>query len=365
MTSEFYEQLGVDRNASAARLRQAYGQACARLARRRRVLVDQGGSTAQLDLQRAHLDEAWAVLSDPLRRRRYDAMVRWSEGDRHSNADGVWTEVGEALVHPAAAVAAKLLRVTSRLTEIGQLPLAPSGAAEDPETLVPHDDDLTSPRAARLASGPSTAPTDTTSPRLAVPRPSAARTTPPSAYTATPARPEPRELLDLDAPGATRPTIPPLSTPPPADRRGTPAPAAGRSAPPLATPAPATPRPSAPPLATPAPALRATPGPVPARAAPRVTALDATVVADLVDENGYGGRFLAAVRKRMGLTVQEVADHTRISVKYLEALESEARSSLPSSTFVRGYVREVARLYQLDGDAVVAGYMRRYDGGGA
>jgi hypothetical protein len=363
MTSEFYEQLGIDRTASAARIRQAYGQACARLAKRRRALVEQGGSTAQLDLQRARLDEAWSVLADPLRRRRYDAMLGWAEGTRAKDPEVVWTEVREALVHPAAAVAAKLLRVTARLTEIGQLPLAPSGAAEDPETLIPHDDDLTTPRAARLGGRPSggrpTDAGDTTSPRLTMPRPSAQRTLPPSAIPhPTPAAPPPRELLDLGerptpAPAASRPTIPPLSTPAPAPPR------------PTATPAPAAPRPSAPPLGTPAPGLRPTPGPAPSRppsAAPRVAALAPEVVAELVDDNGYSGRFLATVRQRMGLGVQDVADHTRISVKYLEALESEARAQLPSATFVRGYVREMARLYQLDVDAVVAGYMRRFDG---
>src|SRR6185503_14445910 len=148
--SEFYEQIGVDRAASAARIRQAYGQAVSRLAKRRRALTEQGGDATQLDLQRAHLDEAWVVLSDPLRRRRYDALLAWSEGDRSHDPDRVWEQVSDALVHPAAAVAAKLLRVTSKLAEIGQLPLAPSGAQDEPPTLVPADEDLTTPRAARI-----------------------------------------------------------------------------------------------------------------------------------------------------------------------------------------------------------------------
>jgi hypothetical protein len=352
MASEFYEQLGIDHTASAARIRQSYGQACARLAKRRRALVEQGGSTAQLDLQRTRLDEAWAVLADPLRRRRYDAMLAWTEGTRSRDPDEVWGEVGEALVHPAAAVAAKLLRVTSRLTEIGQLPLAPSGAAEDPETLVPHEDDLTMPRAVRLG-GRAGRSEEVTSPRLTMPRPTARRaappTTPPDLITPSPA--ESRELLDLGGtpvgPGRT-------STPPPALRAPTPS-------------RPASSPPTAPaPLATPSPGLRATPGPSPSRTpvpAPRVVALTAEVVTALVDDHGYSGRLLAAVRSRMGLTLQDVADHTRISLKYLEALEGHNPTQLPSSTFVRGYVREVARLYQLDVDAVVAGYMRRFDGG--
>ena len=68
--SGFYEQLGVDAQASAGQIRAAYGQSVAKLVRRRKALVEQGGDTASLDLARAQLDEAWAVLSDPVRRRR-------------------------------------------------------------------------------------------------------------------------------------------------------------------------------------------------------------------------------------------------------------------------------------------------------
>lgn len=354
MASEFYEQLGIDRTASSARIRQAYGQACARLAKRRRALVEQGGATAQLDLQRARLDEAWAVLADPLRRRRYDAMLAWSEGARAKDPGVVWGEVREALVHPAAAVAAKLLRVTARLTEIGQLPLAPSGAAEDPETLIPHDDDLTTPRAARLGGrvgGRGTDAGENTSPRIAAPRAPAQRATPPSVVPATDPETDP---VRAPSPRSLPPAGPALAP--------TPAAAPVRSAPPGST---TVPTPSAPPLVMPASSLRPPVGPAaakPAAGAPRVSALAPEAVAALVDDHhGYSGRLLAAVRQRIGLSLQDVADHTRISVRYLEAIEAEAKAQLPSSTFVRGYVREVARLYQLDVDAVVAGYMRRFD----
>jgi hypothetical protein len=311
MASEFYEQLGVDRTASAARIRSAYGQAVSRLARRRRALVEQGGETSQIDLQRARLDEAWAVLADPLRRRRYDVMLSWTEGQRPKTAEGVWDEVSDALVHPAAAVAAKLLRVTSRLTEIGLLPLAPSGAADEPPTLVPHDDDLTAPRPAKLGAG--ARPVEL-GPHMAEP--------PPVPRLAAP--PETPELRVVDgSPGASDVLVLP-------------------------------PRPPTPP---PRPTTRPEPPP-----RPQVQALPTEEVLHLVDEHGYGGTLLKIVRERLGLTLQDVADHTRISVRYLEALEVEARDALPSATFVRGYVREVARMLQLDSDPVVAGYMRRYEG---
>jgi hypothetical protein len=174
---EFYEQLGVERGAPASRVRAAYGQALAKLSKRRRDMLERGGDTGQLDLQRAHVDEAYHVLVDPQRRRRYDALLRCAEDGLPRTEEALWASVSGDLVHPAAALAAKLLRVTTALQDIGQLPLAPS-AADEPPTLVPHDDDLTaSGRAGELARiGPGTEPTEVTEParpRLAMPRPTA------------------------------------------------------------------------------------------------------------------------------------------------------------------------------------------------
>ncbi|MEZ4240299.1 MAG: helix-turn-helix transcriptional regulator [Myxococcota bacterium] len=79
----------------------------------------------------------------------------------------------------------------------------------------------------------------------------------------------------------------------------------------------------------------------------------------LIDEFGYGGMLLKVVRERLGLRISDIADHTRISVRYLDALEAEDHESLPAATFVRGYVREVARMLHLDPEAVVGGFMSR------
>jgi hypothetical protein len=306
MASEFYEQLGVDRTASSTKIRTAYSQHVARLARRRKALIEQGGDTTQLDLLRARLDEAWEVLSDPLRRRRYDVLLRWTDGAHSKTVEGLWEEVSDGLVHPAAAVGAKLLRVTSRLSEIGVLPLAPSGSADEPPTLVPHDEDLTSPRPARLGASPP-------SPGLRVVDGSPGS----SDVLVLPAR--------SDTPSSEPPPELPPAQPPPAEVQVAPAP-----------------------VASAAPTLP--PG------------LPADELGMLVDQLGYSGALLQAVRMRMGLSLQDLSDHTRISVRYLEALESETRDSLPTATFVRGYVREVARMLKIPMDAVVAGYLRRLDG---
>ena len=79
-----------------------------------------------------------------------------------------------------AAVAARLLRAVSKLSQIGDLPLSPSGASDEPPTLVPHEEDLTQ-APARLTANTVEPPTATTMPRIglsagvsATTRPSAA-----------------------------------------------------------------------------------------------------------------------------------------------------------------------------------------------
>ena len=93
------------------------------------------------------------MLSDPVRRRRYDAMRDWTDdpGDA-ADAGAFWERVSPSLVHPAAAAAVKLLRSTTHLREIGAVRLSPSASEAEPPTLVPHDEDRTAPRIAQLSS---------------------------------------------------------------------------------------------------------------------------------------------------------------------------------------------------------------------
>ena len=82
-------------------------------------------------------------------------------------------------------------------------------------------------------------------------------------------------------------------------------------------------------------------------------------MAALVDEHGFSGTLLKKVRELQGQTLADLAGRTRISERYLQALEEEAADTLPSATFVRGYVREVARSLHIDPDPLVARYMER------
>jgi cytoskeleton protein RodZ len=66
------------------------------------------------------------------------------------------------------------------------------------------------------------------------------------------------------------------------------------------------------------------------------------------------GRLLAETREAFGLSVADVAAQLRLSTRQVEALETEDYERLPGKTFTRGFVRNYARLLQMDPEPLMA-----------
>jgi cytoskeletal protein RodZ len=65
------------------------------------------------------------------------------------------------------------------------------------------------------------------------------------------------------------------------------------------------------------------------------------------------GVALKAAREFRGLSLEDVADSTRIRRSYLAAIEEMRLEDLPSRPFTIGYVRAYAKALGLDGEAAV------------
>jgi cytoskeleton protein RodZ len=72
-------------------------------------------------------------------------------------------------------------------------------------------------------------------------------------------------------------------------------------------------------------------------------------------KSGFGAR-LQRERELRGVLRDEICTATRISTRYLEALENEQWATLPGGVFNRGFVRAVARFLGLDEDDLLAEY---------
>src|SRR4030095_15218806 len=65
------------------------------------------------------------------------------------------------------------------------------------------------------------------------------------------------------------------------------------------------------------------------------------------------GASLKRERELRGISLQEVAEATRIRPQYLEAIESDRFETLPGFTFLKGYVRSYAQYVGLNPDEVL------------
>ena len=72
------------------------------------------------------------------------------------------------------------------------------------------------------------------------------------------------------------------------------------------------------------------------------------------DAEGSFGRALAAAREARGLTQSDVAAQLRLNPRQVKAIEDEDLTALPEGPFVRGYVRNFARLVDLPAEPLLS-----------
>jgi len=68
------------------------------------------------------------------------------------------------------------------------------------------------------------------------------------------------------------------------------------------------------------------------------------------------GDTLRRAREQRNMSLRDIAQKTRISVRWLEALEEARLDGLPAAVFVSGYLRSYARAVGLDGQALITRY---------
>ncbi|MCB9759523.1 MAG: helix-turn-helix domain-containing protein [Alphaproteobacteria bacterium] len=286
MSAGFYQRLGVQPGATPARIREAFHLGLARLVKKQRSAKAGGGDMAGIEVERAELQEAHDVLTDPARRRRYDLMLALEGEPLGDDPASIGAALEPALIDPAAAAAVELLAdLTALPLNQAELPAAPARPAPAPEP--------------------------------AVSMMSAAQRQQ-RAMHAVAAAPEP---LALD-----------------------PAPDASAAPPPF---------------------VMAEPSIAPAAAPVAVTPEDEDVslaeMEFLAGNFGHDGRYLAAIRQGRGLSLEDLAETTRISLRYLTALEENDFEGLPAAVFVRGYLKEVAQVLGVDDEPLLQGYMARFN----
>ncbi len=70
----------------------------------------------------------------------------------------------------------------------------------------------------------------------------------------------------------------------------------------------------------------------------------------------FPGSFLREIREFRGITLEAIAEHTKISKTYLKAIEDEDEAHLPETAYLKGYLRQYASEIGLDAERVLRHY---------
>ncbi len=84
-------------------------------------------------------------------------------------------------------------------------------------------------------------------------------------------------------------------------------------------------------------------------------------MADETEKNHHSQSLppLAQHRRRTGVTLEQIADTTKISTGFLRAIESEEFHKLPGGIFARSYIRQYASAIGFDEEELLARYHRQ------
>lgn len=80
-----------------------------------------------------------------------------------------------------------------------------------------------------------------------------------------------------------------------------------------------------------------------------------------MEEASYSGGVLSRLRESAGLTLDAIAQKTKISMTHLKAIEGNVYDKLPARVYVRGFVSQYARCLGLPTERVADSYLQIYD----
>jgi len=78
------------------------------------------------------------------------------------------------------------------------------------------------------------------------------------------------------------------------------------------------------------------------------------------NETEYSGAFFQKLRHHYGFMLEDISHKLKIKKSYVLAIESEDFESLPSQVYVKGYIKSICKILDLDPEAASKKYMARF-----
>lgn len=81
---------------------------------------------------------------------------------------------------------------------------------------------------------------------------------------------------------------------------------------------------------------------------------------EIQNEAEWRGSFIKKIREFRSLTIEEIAEHTKVSRGYIRAIEDETFEKLPATVFLRGFLIQIAKKLKIPQDKLTNSYIARY-----
>ena len=81
-----------------------------------------------------------------------------------------------------------------------------------------------------------------------------------------------------------------------------------------------------------------------------------------LETHGYDGESLKRIREAKEISLESIATHTRISKRYLQAIEDENADHFPELVYLKGYLRQYGREIGVDSENLVVQYLESIAG---
>jgi cytoskeletal protein RodZ len=71
------------------------------------------------------------------------------------------------------------------------------------------------------------------------------------------------------------------------------------------------------------------------------------------------GKEIREQRKSKGISLDEIKDRTKIGKFTLKLIEDDMYSSLPAPVYLKSFIRQIARMIDMDPEKTANGYMKK------
>lgn len=81
---------------------------------------------------------------------------------------------------------------------------------------------------------------------------------------------------------------------------------------------------------------------------------------ELSELGSYSGAALKSLREKRGITLEAIAERTKISKRYLQAIEDEDAANFPEEVYLKGYLRQYCREIGVDPEQALPAYLEQF-----